>query len=57
MSMDKVVEYIFGCLVFSFSNTKALYDILRYVTDEKDIKYISDNCYIECYEFDRYSDS
>lgn len=53
-------EYGQGCgvyiqgLVFSFSNTKALYDILRYVTDEKDIKYISDNCYIECYEFDRY---
>lgn len=45
--------YIAG-LPFSFENTKFLYDIILNSTNEKNIKYISDNCYIEVYEFSKY---
>ncbi|WP_073507820.1 1,3-beta-galactosyl-N-acetylhexosamine phosphorylase [Streptobacillus notomytis] len=41
-------------LPYSIENTRFIYNIIRYITDDVNKKYISDNIYVEAYEFNEY---
>ncbi|CAM3072641.1 1,3-beta-galactosyl-N-acetylhexosamine phosphorylase [Streptobacillus felis] len=41
-------------LPYSVENTRFLYNIIRYVTNDLNKKYVSDNIYVEAYEFKDY---
>lgn len=41
-------------LPYSIKNTRLIYNIIRYANNEVNKKYLSDNIYVETYEFDDY---